>query len=92
MYDYDILLNIEQYGKFQYNIDQVLILLTGQVNEKQFRKDFKNKKSEIYTAYHKGKMEAEVEIDKALHQKAAKGDTNAIEMIRIRNLNNASED
>ncbi len=92
MYSYDIIERVEDYGKYQYNIDQILILLAGEVDAKKFRKDFNNKNSDIYLAYHQGKMKAEITIDKALHAAAAKGNTNAIEMIRIRNLNNAAED
>jgi hypothetical protein len=92
MYSSNVIKKVQDYGKYQYNIDQILILLAGDVDAKKFRKDFTNKNSEIYLAYHKGKMNAELTIDKALHAAAAKGNTNAIEMIRIRNLNNAAED
>ena len=88
MYKDDILFEIHEYGKYNYNIDQIVILMDGRIDEKQFRKDFKNRKSDLYKRYQLGVMEAAVEIDKALHKAAKKGDVQAIEMIRMRKMIN----
>lgn len=87
-YTDDLLFEIFQYGQYNYNIDQICILLHGRVDEKSLRRDFSNKKSEVYIRYQQGVMEAALEIDKALHTAAKQGNVQAIDMIRIRNLTN----
>jgi hypothetical protein len=92
MYSDDILYEVTEYGKYNYNIDQMLILLHGRVTEKTFRADFQKKSSLIYIAYHQGRMNAALDIDKALHKAAGSGNVQAIEMIRMRNLLNEEGD
>ena len=86
-YDEESLKKITSAGMLGYDVDKIInVFDIDPKNEKQFRKDFNNKKSEVAKAYKKGQDKGEYVIDIKLFNMAKEGDLQALEKYEQRKI------
>lgn len=70
-------------GALGYTVDMCISVL-GVKNTEEFRKAFKDPKSEIYQLYKQGEIRAQYLIDLKLFEMAQSGDLKAMQKLEIR--------